>query len=78
MNRELPKTPPMPTPEKGKCSSCEYFNRYIRSVTDSCRTSGCVPTPLIHYRCRRNAPTQDGWPEVDQDDSCGEYKHLLK
>jgi hypothetical protein len=29
---------------------------------------------FLNYRCRRRAPTLDGWPAVFPDDWCGDHK----
>lgn len=63
--------PPMPPPEKGKCSSCKYFEQYISSwfedePFDSSRF-------VWSYRCTYNAPSSNGWPNVNEFQSCWQY-----
>ena len=54
---------------KMRCETCMWYVEKKRSIS---KHSESVPTRL--GRCRRNAPTMNGYPAVFPADWCGNHK----
>jgi len=53
-----------------RCSSCMWFVAKEQKQPD---TAIEIPMPVLG-RCRRHAPTHDGFPAVFEQDWCGDHK----
>jgi len=53
--------------KKMKCESCMWFVRKVVEVTNGASSSTLG-------RCRRHAPTLNGFPAVFTNDYCGDHK----
>ena len=55
--------------KKMRCSSCMWF---VEKIAENIETAPAPKNSL--GRCRRNAPTMNGFPAVFSDDWCGNHK----
>lgn len=62
------------------CNTCMFFvekrSLIANKMEDSMVSVGLDPNRLMHIigRCRKHAPTLNGWPAVFGDDWCGDHK----
>ena len=55
-----------------RCATCMYFVPKIPSdKSERIMVEDEIP---VVGRCRRRAPTMNGWPVMFEDDWCGEHK----
>jgi hypothetical protein len=59
-----------------RCRTCLFFVRKDAElrVGTPCSPDSPVPPQKVVGRCRRHAPTMNGYPVVFDDDWCGDHK----
>ena len=54
------------------CRTCMWFAEKVRA--ESVTKEAAEATPVVFGRCRRHAPTMNGYPAVFGHDWCGDHK----
>ena len=68
----MPEDPWKHRSSRMRCSSCMWFVR--KEITTSQVTATEVDPSGSLGRCRRHAPTMNGFPAVFESDWCGDHK----
>lgn len=54
-----------------KCICCMYF---VEKIDSTRKDEPAITTQRVIGRCRRHAPTMNGYPVVFETDWCGDHK----